>query len=49
MKSRMEDLEESFATGPDEWGRDPAVRAMRRVFAAMVIATAAYVAWRSLA
>jgi hypothetical protein len=35
MRSRVEDREESFATGPDEWGRDPSVRAMRRVFAAM--------------
>ena len=35
MRSRMEDLEENFATGPDEWGSDPSVQAMRRVFAAM--------------
>ena len=31
----MEDPEQSPAAGPDEWGRDPSVRAMRRVFAAM--------------
>ena len=35
MRSRGEDPEQSPATGPDEWGRDPTVRAMRRVFAAM--------------
>lgn len=35
MRSRVEDPEQSPATGPDEWGRDPTVRAMRRVFAAM--------------
>ena len=35
MRSRMEDPEQSPATEPDEWGRDPSVRAMRRVFAAM--------------
>ena len=31
----MEDPEQSPATEPDDWGRDPSVRAMRRVFAAM--------------
>jgi hypothetical protein len=35
MRSRGEDPEQNPATGPDEWGRDPTVRAMRRVFAAM--------------
>ncbi|MBP1739046.1 MAG: uncharacterized protein H6Q48_1339 [Deltaproteobacteria bacterium] len=35
MRSRGEDPEQSPATGPDEWGIDPTVRAMRRVFAAM--------------
>jgi len=35
MRSRVEDPEQSPATGPDEWSRDPTVRAMRRVFAAM--------------
>jgi hypothetical protein len=35
MRSRWVDPEEGPATGPDEWGRDPSVRAMRRVFAAM--------------
>jgi len=35
MRNRGEDPEQSPATGPDEWGRDPTVRAMRRVFAAM--------------
>ena len=35
MRSRVEDLEENFTTRPDEWDRDPSVRAMRRVFAAM--------------
>jgi hypothetical protein len=28
-------MQEISATRPDEWGRDPSVRAMRRVFAAM--------------
>ena len=31
----MEDVQESTATGRDEWGGDPSVRTMRRVFAAM--------------
>jgi len=35
MRSRVEDPEESPAAGRDEWGRDPSVRAMRRVFTAM--------------
>ncbi len=35
MTRKMHDPEESPATRPDEWGRDPAVRAMRLVFAAM--------------
>jgi hypothetical protein len=35
MRSRVNELEENPATRPDEWGRDPSVRAMRRVFAAM--------------
>ena len=35
MRSRMEDPEQSPATEPDDWGRDPSVWAMRRVFAAM--------------
>jgi hypothetical protein len=35
MRNRVDYLQESPATRPDEWGRDPSVRAMRRVFAAM--------------
>ena len=35
MRSRMEDPQQSPATEPDDWGKDPSVRAMRRVFAAM--------------
>ena len=35
MRSRMEDPEQSPATESDDWGRDPSVRAMRRMFAAM--------------
>jgi hypothetical protein len=35
MRSRVDYLQESPATRPDEWGREPSVRAMRRVFAAM--------------
>ena len=39
----MEDPEQSPATEPDEWGRDPSVRAMRRVFAAMEKAQKAFI------
>ncbi len=35
MKSRVQDPEEDRGPGPDEWGRDPSVRAMRQVFASM--------------
>jgi hypothetical protein len=35
MRNRAENREENHASGSDEWGRDPSVRAMRRVFAAM--------------
>jgi hypothetical protein len=35
MRTRVVNPEESLVTEPDEWGRDPAVRAMRRVFAAI--------------
>jgi hypothetical protein len=35
MTKRMDDPEENVGAKADEWGRDPAVRAMRRVFSAM--------------
>jgi hypothetical protein len=35
MSNGEDDMPESPATRPDEWGGDPSVRAMRRVFAAM--------------
>jgi hypothetical protein len=35
MRSRVDYVRESPGPRPDEWGRDPSVRAMRRVFAAM--------------
>jgi hypothetical protein len=35
MRTRVEEPEENAPRGSDEWGRDPAVLAMRRVFAAM--------------
>jgi hypothetical protein len=33
--AKMDNLRESPAPRPDEWGRDPSVQAMRRVFAAV--------------
>jgi hypothetical protein len=35
MRSRVDYERESAGPRQDEWGRDPSVRAMRRVFAAM--------------
>jgi hypothetical protein len=35
MRSRVDNVRENPGPRPDEWGRDPSVRAMRRVFAAM--------------
>jgi len=35
MRTGVKDPEENDPAGSDEWGRDPSVRAMRRVFAAM--------------
>lgn len=35
MKGRVPNPEEDQDPGADEWGRDPSVRAMRRVFASM--------------
>jgi hypothetical protein len=35
MRSSVEELEENDTAEPEGWGRDPSVRLMRRVFAAM--------------
>jgi hypothetical protein len=44
MSSRTGDPEASHAARPDEWGGDPSVRAMRRVFAAMEAAQKEFIA-----
>ena len=35
MRRAVEEPEENSSRGSDEWGRDPSVRTMRRVFASM--------------
>ena len=35
MQAMMKNPDDTAATKDDDWGRDPSVRAMRRVFAAM--------------